>query len=130
LSKIDTDPWSLLRLIGHHCYARSSNTIKWQIIYPHTDANQYVVKYLWPVPLFVLSNTQNMHVKSIIHNISTMFSKKFTPWRRGIVVIASAYITEDPVFETRHAVRFLGVLTLQCCCRNLIRIVIVCIWEK
>jgi hypothetical protein len=47
------------------------------------------------------------------------------PWRRGIVVIASAYRTEDPWFESRQGVRFLGLYTLQCCCQNLIFIVIV-----
>jgi hypothetical protein len=30
----------------------------------------------------------------------------FKPWRRGIVVIASAYRTEDPGFESRQGVRF------------------------
>jgi hypothetical protein len=29
-----------------------------------------------------------------------------TPWRRGIVVIASAYRTEDPGLESRQGVRF------------------------
>jgi hypothetical protein len=28
------------------------------------------------------------------------------PWRRGIVVVASAYRTEDPGFESRQGVRF------------------------
>jgi hypothetical protein len=49
----------------------------------------------------------------------------FQPWRRGIVVIASAYKTEDPGFDSRHGVRFLGIYTLQCCCHNLICMVIV-----
>jgi hypothetical protein len=35
------------------------------------------------------------------------------PWRHGIVVIASAYMTEDPGFESRQGVRFLECLTLQ-----------------
>jgi hypothetical protein len=47
------------------------------------------------------------------------------PRRRGLVVIASAYITEDPEFESRQGMRFLGMYTLQCCCHNLICIVIV-----
>jgi hypothetical protein len=47
------------------------------------------------------------------------------PWRRGIVVIASAYRTEDPGFESRQGVRFIGVFSLQCRCHNLICIVIV-----
>jgi hypothetical protein len=42
------------------------------------------------------------------------------PWRRGIVVIASASRTEDPGFESRQGVRFLGLYTLQCCYHNLI----------
>jgi hypothetical protein len=29
------------------------------------------------------------------------------PWRRDIVVIASAYKTEDPEFESRQGVMFL-----------------------
>jgi hypothetical protein len=33
------------------------------------------------------------------------------PWRRGIVVIASALRTEDPGFESRQGVRFLGGYT-------------------
>jgi hypothetical protein len=52
------------------------------------------------------------------------------PWRHGIVVIAFAYRTEDPRFESRQGVRFLGIYTLQCCFHNLICIVIVCTWEK
>jgi hypothetical protein len=44
-----------------------------------------------------------------------------------LVVIASAYRTEDPGFESRQGVRFLVIDTLQCCCHYLIRIVIVCI---
>jgi hypothetical protein len=55
------------------------------------------------------------------------------PWRRGIVmhvVITSAYRTEDPGFESRQGVRFLGSYTFQCCCCNLICIVIVCTLEK
>jgi hypothetical protein len=48
------------------------------------------------------------------------------PWWRGIVVIASAYRTKDPGFESRQGVRFLGIYTLQCCRYNLICIVIVC----
>jgi hypothetical protein len=43
--------------------------------------------------------------------------------RRDIVVIASAYRTEDPGFEIRQVVRFLGIYTSHCCCPNLICIV-------
>jgi hypothetical protein len=32
------------------------------------------------------------------------------PWRRGIVAIASSSGTEDPGFESRQGVRFLGFL--------------------
>jgi hypothetical protein len=31
------------------------------------------------------------------------------PWRRGIVIISSASRTEDPGFESRQGVRFLGL---------------------
>jgi hypothetical protein len=51
---------------------------------------------------------------------------KELPWRHGKVVIASAYRTEDPGFESCQGVMFLGIYTLQCCCYNLICIVIVC----
>jgi hypothetical protein len=51
-------------------------------------------------------------------------------WRRGIVVIASAYRTEDLGLESRQGVRFLGLNTLQCRCQNLKCIVIVFNWEK
>jgi hypothetical protein len=37
-------------------------------------------------------------------------------WRSGH---ASASRTEDPGFESRQGVRFLGLYTLQCCCQNL-----------
>jgi hypothetical protein len=40
------------------------------------------------------------------------------PWRRGIVVIASAYRTEDPRFESHRGVKLLGIYTLQWCCNN------------
>jgi hypothetical protein len=33
------------------------------------------------------------------------------PWRSGVVVIASAYRTEDPGFESHQGVRFLGLYT-------------------
>jgi hypothetical protein len=52
------------------------------------------------------------------------------PRRRGILVIASAYRTEYPGFESHQGVRFLGIYTLQCGCHNLICIVIVCTGEK
>jgi hypothetical protein len=41
-----------------------------------------------------------------------------------VVVIESAYRTEDHGFESRQGVRFLGIYILQCCCHNLICIVI------
>jgi hypothetical protein len=54
-----------------------------------------------------------------------------SPWRRGIVVIASAYISDDPGYESRRGVKFSGMYTLQFCCHNnLICFVIVCTWEK
>jgi hypothetical protein len=48
------------------------------------------------------------------------------PCRRGKVVIASDYITEDPGFKSLPGIMFLGICTLQCCSYNLICIVIVC----
>jgi hypothetical protein len=50
--------------------------------------------------------------------------------RCSIVVIASAYITEDPGFESRPGVTFVGIYTLQCCCYNLIYTVNLRNWEK
>jgi hypothetical protein len=44
----------------------------------------------------------------------------FLPWRRGIVVIASASRTVDPGFDCHQGVRFLDLFTLQSCCQNLI----------
>jgi hypothetical protein len=50
------------------------------------------------------------------------------PWRRGIVVIASAYRIEDPEFESRQGVRFfrnlyiavlLSLLNMHCHCVHL-----------
>jgi hypothetical protein len=53
------------------------------------------------------------------------------PRQRGIVVIASAYRTEDPGFESRQGVRFLGFyIHCSAIVKKLICIVIVCIWEK
>jgi hypothetical protein len=51
-------------------------------------------------------------------------------WRRGIVVIECAYRTEDPGFESRQGVRYLGFYALQCCCHYLVCIVIVCTLRK
>jgi disulfide bond formation protein DsbB len=48
-------------------------------------------------------------------------------WYMYIVVIASASRTDDPGFESRQGVRFLGLNTLQCCCQNFICIVVVCL---
>jgi hypothetical protein len=49
---------------------------------------------------------------------------------RGFVVIVSTYRTEDPGFESRKGIWFLGLYTLQCCCQNLICIVIIFTWEN
>jgi hypothetical protein len=46
-------------------------------------------------------------------------------WAATKVNCPPTYITEDPKFESRQGVRFLGVYTLECCCHNSIRIVIV-----
>jgi hypothetical protein len=49
----------------------------------------------------------------------------------GIVAIESASRREVvPGFKSHQGVRFLGLKTLQCCCQNLMCIVIVCFWEK
>jgi hypothetical protein len=42
--------------------------------------------------------------------VSMIFIKSFAilPCRRGIVVIVSAYRTQDTVFESRKVIRFLG----------------------
>jgi hypothetical protein len=52
-----------------------------------------------------------------------------SPWRRGIVVIAYSSRRKDPMFESQQSVRFLGLHSLHCFCRNLICIVSVCVWE-
>jgi hypothetical protein len=57
-----------------------------------------------------VSRKLGKNAKDKYHNIG--------PWRRGIAVIASAYRTEDPGFESSQSVRFLGLYTLQCCCLN------------
>jgi hypothetical protein len=69
------------------------------------------------------------------YNGARMLAKNKIPHHalcRGVayvVVIASASRTEDPGFESRQGVRFLGINTLQCCCQNLKCIVIVCVRE-
>jgi hypothetical protein len=70
----------------------------------------------------------NIYAKQTTELTAQRNEKKLSygPWQRGIVVIASAYRTEDPGFESRQGVRVLGIYTLQCCCHNLICIVIVC----
>jgi hypothetical protein len=81
----------------------------------------------------LLHNRFCEHIYSVMLNLE---SCKLTnnlgmlPWRRGIVVIAAAYRTEDPGFEFHQGVRFLGVYTLQCCCHNLVCIDIVLTWKK
>jgi hypothetical protein len=68
---------------------------------------------------FFCNKNKKMKWKNILHS------------RHGIVVIASAYRTEDPGFESRQGVRFLGIYTVQCCCHNLISIIsiiIVCMY--
>jgi hypothetical protein len=49
------------------------------------------------------------------------------PWRRGIMVIASASRTEDTGFKSHQNARFLGLDTVQCCCRNKLSL---CVFEK
>jgi hypothetical protein len=46
-----------------------------------------------------------------VRNLPPTWDKcyEFETWRLGIVVIASAYGTEDPGFESRQGVRFLGI---------------------
>jgi hypothetical protein len=55
------------------------------------------------------------------HRFQIPLGVSLMPWRRGIVVIAHAYRTEDPEFESRQGVRFFfrNLYTLQCCCHKL-----------
>jgi hypothetical protein len=82
--------------------------------------------------IFFVEAISNSHVhsmKRICQKSQSLLelSELKRPWRRGIVVITSAYRSEDPGFESRQGVRFLGIYTLQWCFHNLICIVIVCI---
>jgi hypothetical protein len=46
------------------------------------------------------------------------------------MVIASAYRTENPGFDSLKDVRFLGICTLQCCCQSKLNVVSLCLLEK
>jgi hypothetical protein len=71
-------------------------------------------KQICPAPINVSCVLLNTYPIVILRKIYCM------PWRRGIVVIAFAYRTQDSGFKSRQAVKFLGLYTLQCCCQNLI----------
>jgi hypothetical protein len=47
-----------------------------------------------------------------------------------LTIAYMAQLNGSPGFESRQGASFLGIYTLQCCCHNLICIVIVCTWEK
>jgi hypothetical protein len=49
-----------------------------------------------------------MYINTIKYSSKMILSNR-PVWRRGIIVIVSAYRTEDPGFESRQCERFLGV---------------------
>jgi hypothetical protein len=56
--------------------------------------------------------SERAHTKKSEKNILLQRFNNFfvaLAWRRGIVAIAYAYRTEDPWFESRQGVRFLGI---------------------
>jgi hypothetical protein len=57
-----------------------------------------------------------VHEKSWLEK-QMFFKESLLPLRHGKVVIASASRTEDPGFESRKGVSFLGLNALQCCCQ-------------
>jgi hypothetical protein len=60
-----------------------------------------------------------------------LMKKIYRPgWRRGIVVIASAFRIEALGFESCQGVWFLGIYTFQCCCQNLQYIHCHCVYLK
>jgi hypothetical protein len=73
-----------------------------------------------------------MPIDSFIYLFNESFHKILKVYLNGpggvayLGVIAPAYKTKDPGFESRQGVRFLGIHTLQSCCHNLVCIVIVC----
>jgi hypothetical protein len=70
-----------------------------------------------------ISSNQNTRMRTQWSR--TRFERKLHRITKPTVVIASSYRTEDPWFESRQGVRFLGIYTMQCCCHYLICIVIV-----
>jgi hypothetical protein len=70
-----------------------------------------------------------MYMKNFAVVALTYWDIALKPWRRSIVVIVSAYKTEQKIPGSNPAM-FLGIYTLQRCCHNFICIVIVCTWEK
>jgi hypothetical protein len=106
--------WPFVLFYNHLVYF----TAIWYILLPFGKYCGYLV-YIFPV--LVCCTKKNM---ATMCAISPRYSR-VTLWRRGIVVIAAAYRTEDRRFESRQGVRFLGLYTLQCCSQNLICIVIV-----
>jgi hypothetical protein len=69
-------------------------------------ANPYTDNCVRLIHIFYTSN---------ISTYTTCFNPKLgSPWRRGIVVIAYASRPEDPGFESRQGVRFLGLIHKHC----------------
>jgi hypothetical protein len=53
------------------------------------------------------------------------------PWRRCIVIIASASKPADRGFKTRQGVSFLvGICILECCCSKLKNALLLCVFEE
>jgi hypothetical protein len=94
----------------------------------------YLSRKLWMMT--ICDQCMDVHKWSLC-NSWTLLSRHFNEnsfkcalaRRSGIVVIASAYRTTDPGFESRQVVKLLGLYTLQCCCRNL-NALSLCLLEK
>jgi hypothetical protein len=54
----------------------------------------------------------HLHERFCVNSAYIVATTRHYPGRRGIVVIASASRTEDPGFESRQGVRFLGVVNI------------------
>jgi hypothetical protein len=85
----------------------TSNTIKARSLATHSTTFQY--EYLGTLLL-----RQPRLKMDLLKWIQFQFYH-YPPWRRGIVVIVSASRTEDPGFESRQGVRFLGLHALSLC---------------
>jgi hypothetical protein len=96
----------------------------WSVLISIDQLIQWVGPENW---LWAIDQFWPVFLKKTIFRVCV--KNKSLPSRRRIVVIAFADRTEDPGFESRQGVRFLGIYTLQWCCHTLIYIVIVCTWE-